>query len=145
MLDGAITVAGTTPRVGSPFNESKFAPYVNPGIDAFIGYMFDADRAELTVAPGSTVRIENRKPRVHLADKLTVVIWTRRSIADAVRDYPPKGAVQVFEGRLERQADGTFGLPVPDEPGRYVAALSIKFDARCTTGTLWSVVNIAAA
>ena len=144
VLDGAITVAGTTPSVGSAFNESKFAPYVNPGIDAFIGYMFDADAPELTVAPKSTIRIESGKPRVHLAEKLTVVIWTRRSIADAVKDYPPQGAVRVFEGRLERQADGTYELPVPDEPGRYVAALSVKFDSPCSTGTLWSVVNIAA-
>jgi hypothetical protein len=143
LLDGSIAVAGTTPNVGSAFNESKFAPYVNPGIDAFIGYMFDADAPEPNVPSGSTIRIERLKERVHLAEKLKVVIWTRRSIAEAVTDYPPKGAVVVFEGRLERQPDGSYELPVPDDPGRYVVALSVEFDSRCTTGTLWSVVNIA--
>jgi hypothetical protein len=143
LLDGSIAVAGTTPNVSSPFNESKFAPYVNPGIDAFIGYMFDADAPEPNIASGSTIRIERLKERVHLAEKLKVVIWTRRSIAEAVTDYPPKRAVVAFEGRLERQPDGSYELPVPDDPGRYVVALSVEFDSRCTTGTLWSVVNIA--
>ena len=145
VLKGSISVAGTTPRVGSPYNESKFAPYDNPGIDAFLAYMFDADAAEPNVPSGSTIRIETLKERVRLAEKLKVVIWPRRSIAEAVTDYPPKRTVVVFEGRLDRQADGSYELPVPDEPGRYVVGLSVDYDTRCTTGTLWSVVNFAAS
>jgi hypothetical protein len=139
-------VGGTRPDVGSPFNESKFAPYLNPGIDAFMAYMFDKDAPELTVASGSTMRIENRKPRrLDLAANMKVVIWTRRSIVGAIADYPPHGIVQVFEGRLELLPDGSYELPVPDAPGRYVAGLSVEFDSRCSTGTLWSVVNLAAS
>jgi hypothetical protein len=144
LLQGSITVAGTTPRVGSPFSESKFAPYINPGIDAFLGYMFDRDAPEANVASGSTIRIEGQKERVDLAEKLEVVIWTRGSLAEAVKDYPPKGAVVVDEGRLEREADGSWALPVPADPGRYVVGLSVEYATRCTTGTLWSVVNIEA-
>lgn len=143
LLDGSLKAGSTTPAVTSAFNESKFAPYVNPGIDAFIGYMFDAKAPEEAVAPGSLVRIESLKQPLHLAQRLKVVIWTRRSIAAAVTAYPPKRAVVVFEGPLERELDGTYELPVPDDPGRYVAALSVRFDSPCTTGTLWSVVNIA--
>ena len=142
LLKGSIVVGTTKPSVGSAFNESKFAPFVNPGIDAFIGYMFDPEAPEQVVAPGGTLRIENLKQQLHLGEKLNVVIWTRRSIANAVTDYPPNETVEVYEGRLERQPDGSYELPVPDAPGRYVAALSVKFDSPCTTGTLWSVVNI---
>lgn len=141
-LEGSIKVGTTTPRVGSAFNESKFAPYVNPGIDAFIGYMYDPEAPEQIVASGGTLRIETLKKRLHLDEKLTVVVWTRRSIANAVKDYPPRHTVEIFEGRLARQPDSSYELPVPDAPGRYVAALSVKFDSPCTTGTLWSVVNI---
>lgn len=144
VLKGSISAAGTTPRVGSPYNESKFAPYDNPGIDAFLAYMFDADAAEPNIPAGTTVRIEALKERVRLAEKLEVVIWTRRSLAEAVTDYPPKRTVVVFEGRLDRQADGSYEVPVPDEPGRYVVGLSVEYDTRCTIGTLWSVVNFAA-
>jgi hypothetical protein len=144
LLDESIMVGGTRPDVGSPFNESKFAPYLNPGIDAFMAYMFDKDAPELSVASGSTVRTENRKPRrLDLAANMKVVIWTRRSIVGAIADYPPHGIVQVFEGRLELLPDGSYELPVPDGPGRYVAGLSVEFDSRCSTGTLWSVVNLA--
>jgi hypothetical protein len=144
LLDGSIVVAGTTPNVGSPFNESKFAPYINPGIDAFMAYGFDAEAPELTVASGSTLRVENGKPRrLHLAGKLKVVTWTRRSIVKAITDYPPRATVEIFAGRLERQPDGSYQLPVPDEPGRWVVGLSVDFESRCTTGTIWSVVNIA--
>lgn len=142
-LKGSITVGTTTPVVGSAFNESKYAPYGNPGIDAFIGYMFDADAPEQAVEPGTTLRIDKTKPSLHLGENMTVVIWTRRSIADAVKDYPPDGMVEVFEGRLQRQAGDSYALPVPDEAGRYVAALSVRFESPCTKGTLWAVVNIA--
>jgi hypothetical protein len=145
LLKGSIAVGTTKPNVGSAFNESKFAPYVNPGIDAWIGYMFDAGAPELTVRSGNTIRIEAQKQRVHLADELMLVIWTRRSIARAVTEYPPKRTVEVFEGRLERQPNGSYELPVPDDPGRYVAAVSVEFESRCSTGTLWTVVNIAAS
>jgi hypothetical protein len=144
LLDGSIMVDGTAPSVGSPFNESRFAPYVNPGIDAFMAYMFDADAPELIVASGGTLRIDNQKPRrLDLAGKLNVVVWTRRSIVKAITDYPPKGIVEISQVRLERQPDSSYQLPVPAEPGRYVVGLSVKFESRCTTGTLWSVVNVA--
>ena len=142
VLEGSIMVGTTKPIVGSAFNESKYAPHVNPGIDAFIGYMFDPEGPEQTVASGGTLQIKSLKEQVHLGEKVTVVIWTRRSIANAVTDYPPKETDEVFEGRLERQPDGSYELPVPDAPGRYVAAMSVKFDSPCTTGTLWSVANI---
>jgi hypothetical protein len=145
VLHDSIKVGTTKPAVGSAFNESKFAPFVNPGIDAFIGYMFDADAPELGVVSGRTVRIENLKPRIELAVRMKVVIWTRRSIARAVTDYPPRATVEVSQGRLERLPDGSYELPVPEEPGRYVAALSVEFETACTVGTMWSVVNLSAA
>ena len=142
VLDGSIRVGTLKPPAGSAFNEAKYAPYVNPGIDAFIGYMFDPHGPEQIVEAGSILRIEAAKPRVHLQKKLQAVTWTRRSLAAAVRDYPPKDVVRVFEGRLERVADGSFELRVPEEPGRYVVGLSVEFDSPCTNGTLWTVANI---
>jgi len=144
LLDRSISVGGMTPRTGSPFNESRYAPYVNIGIDAFIGYMFDPKAPELSVASGTTVRIENLKPRrLDLVGRIKVITWTRRSVSTAVKDYPPNGLVEVSTVRLEAQPDGSFELPVPDEPGRYVVAVSVDFESSCSTGTLWSVVNIA--
>ena len=144
LLDDSIVAGGTKPNVGSAFNESRFAPYLNPGIDAFIGYMFDPDAPELVVPVGGTVQIENGKPRrLDLGERMKVIIWTRRSVAQAVKDYPPHGLVEVVQGRLQQQPDGSYALPVPTEPGHYVAALSVQFESKCSTGTLWSVVNLA--
>lgn len=142
LLDGSLLVGSSTLSVGSPFNEAKYQPYNNPGIDASIVYGFDPKVPAITASPDSSIRIENLKPRLHLADELDVQVWTRRSVAVAVRDYPPHGMIEVLHRRAVQQPDGSFRLPVPDEPGRYVATLSVNFDSKCTTGTMWSVVNL---
>ena len=141
LLDGSLLVGSSTPSVSSPLNEAKYQPYSNPGIDASIVFGFDPKLPAIEVAPDGSIRIENQNPRLHFADELVVDVWTRRSVADAVQDYPPHGMIEVLHRRVAQQPDGSFRLPVPEAPGRYVAGLAVNFDSKCTTGTMWSVVK----
>lgn len=142
LLGDSILVGSMTPAVGSPINEAKYAPYSNPGIDAHIAYGFDPKVPAITASPDSLIRIENQKTRLQLADMVDVHVWTRRSVADAVEDYPPHDLIEVLDLRAAQQPDGSFRFRVPGEPGRYVAAISVRFDSKCSTGTMWSVVNL---
>jgi hypothetical protein len=141
LLDHPLTVASRQVRAMSPRNESRYAPYLNPGIDAFIAYLFDKDDPAFAAAPGSTLRVEATNPALTLTD-MKVAVFTRQSIAQAVKGYPPNGTVLVLERTPAQQADGSWRLRVPDVPGRYVATMSFHFDSKCTTGDVWAVVNV---
>ena len=136
-----LTVNSREVRTISPFNDSKYTPNGSPGIDAFIAYMFDKDDPAFAAAPGSALRVEATNPALTLTD-MTLAVFTRQSIAQAVKDYPPHGTVLVLERTPARQADGSWRLRVPDAPGRYVAAMTFQFESKCTTGEIWAVVNV---
>ena len=143
LLEDALLVNSTSPAfVASPYHAGTYVPHENIGTDAFIQYGFKPKDPAIVVSPGGLVRIENQKPRLDLADTLKLVAWTRGSLAQAVKQYPPGEAVEVLDRRLERQPDGSFQFHAPEAPGRYVAALSVKYELKCVTGTLWVVVNI---
>jgi hypothetical protein len=141
VLAHPFTVASREVRTMSPRNESKYAPYINPGIDAFIAYMFDKDDPAFAAPPGGSLRVEATNPALTLTD-MSLAVFTRQSIAQAVKGYPPYGTVLVLERTPARQADGSWRLRVPEEPGRYVATMSFQFDSKCTSGEVWAVVNV---
>ena len=142
LLDGSLRIAGTTARVESPYNEARFAPYVNPGIDAFIAYLFSPQTAAIVAVPGARIQIENGEANLRLHDDMDVIVWTRTSLATAVADYPPGDLTEVLHWLPGKQADGSFSFPAPKQPGRYVAAIDVTYESRCTTGTLWTQVNV---
>ncbi len=70
--------------------------------------------------------------------------FTRRSVVGAVEDYPPAGLRQAFHRIASPRVDGSFRLRVPDEPGRYVASLTMDFEWACGTGTASAVFSLTA-
>jgi len=142
LLDGSLEVSGTAVHAFSPRNEAKFFPEVNPGIDAFPLYAFDREEPAIIAAPGTTLTIAQASPEITLSDDMTLTVYTRASVAKAIQDYPPQGAVLVLSRTPARQADGTFRLRVPQETGRYVAVVTVSYDSHCSSGTLWFVANI---
>ena len=142
LLDGSLRVGSTTVHGFSPRNEAKFAPLSNPGIDAFLVYAFDRDEPAIVAEPGTALTIERVDSDITLGNDMTLSVWTRASVARAIRDYPPIGTVLVLSRTPVKQADGTFRLRVPQEPGRYVAGVSLTYDSQCSSGELWFVVNI---
>jgi len=141
VLDHPLTVDSREVRTTSPRNESKYTQNINPGIDAFIAYLFNKDDPAFEATPGSAFRVEAPNPALTLTD-MHLAVFTRQSIAQAVKDYPPFGTVLVLERTPAPQADGSWRLRVPDEPGRYVATMSFDFESKCTTGEVWAVVNV---
>jgi hypothetical protein len=141
LFEHGLNVASHLVDLGSPRNESKYAPYVNPGIDAFIVYAFDRDDPAVPAAPGSALRVGNPKPGLALSD-MELAVFTRQSVTRAIKDYPPHGTELVLERSPAQHADGSWRLRVPAEPGRYVATIEFKFDSECSSGTAWAVVNI---
>jgi hypothetical protein len=142
VLDETIHIGSLTPRAFSPVNEARYLPFGNPGIDAFILYAFDPEAPEAAVEPGAALRLESRSDDVRLGDDLTLSVWTRASVAKAIKDYPPEGAKLVLSRTPEPQPDGSFRLRVPSEPGRYVAGVSVGYESTCSSGDLWTMVNI---
>jgi hypothetical protein len=133
----------SVPQVAfSPFNTSKFTPFVNEGIDAMIVYAFDPDQPSITAMPGAALRIEDVSDELTLGKEMDLWVWTRASVVKAVRDYPPEGTVLVLSRTPVQQAERTFGLRVPQDPGRYVAGVQLTYDSQCSSGTLWFVVNV---
>jgi hypothetical protein len=143
-LSAAIHVAGSQVIAGSPFNEAKYLPFSNPGIDAFILYAFDPEAPATLAEPGQLLRVENRSTAVRLSD-LTYWVWTRKSVVTAVADYPPGGVVEVAHRSPSVQADRSWRLRAPTEPGRYVAGLELTFDSNCASGTAWAALNLTVA
>jgi hypothetical protein len=141
VLDHPLTVASRAVRTVSPINASKYTPNASPGIDAFIAYLFDNADPAFVAAPGSALRVEVTKPGSTLTD-MTLAVFTRQSIAQAVKAYPPHGTVLVLQRTPAQEADGSWRLRVPQEPGRYVATMTFQFDSKCTTGAAWAVVNV---
>jgi hypothetical protein len=142
LLGGAMTVGATPVHAFSPRNQAKFMTVGNPGIDAFILYAFDRDEPAIVAEPGSVLKIAQASSDVTVGDAATMDVWTRASVAKAVKDYPPIGVITVISRTGARQSDGTFRLRVPEDPGRYVAGVEMSYDSRCSSGTLWFVVNI---
>ena len=133
----------SVPQVAfSPFNTSKFTPFVNEGIDAIIVYAFDPNEPSISAAPGGALRIEDVSGDLTLGNAMDLWVWTRASVVTAIKDYPPEGTVLVLSRTPVRQADGTFRLRVPQDPGRYVAGVQLTYDSQCSSGTLWFVVNV---
>ena len=126
----------------SPYNTSKFTPFENPGIDAAIVYGFDPDEPSINAPPSAALRIEDVSEAITLGDEMRLRVWTRSSVAQAVKGYPPEGTVLVLSRTPARQADGTFRLRVPEDPGRYVAGVELTYDSQCSSGTLWFMVNV---
>ena len=145
LLDRSLMVGDVAPKVDSPFNHSKYASYSHVAIDALIQYGFDPDASAVRALPGSAIRIVNRQPGLTLDKNMSFWLWTRASVADAVKRYPPEGLIEVLHGTPVQQPDGTFSLLVPDAPGRYAAGVELTYATACTTGTLWLVVNIDVA
>jgi hypothetical protein len=142
LLSGSLRVGSTTARAFSPRNEAKFAPWINPGIDAFVVYAFDRDDPAIIAAPGTALTIAQVAPGITLGKDMTLDVWTRASVARAVKDYPPHGLTLVLSRTPVKQADGTFRLRVPQAPGRYVAGVTLSYDSQCSSGALWFIVNI---
>jgi len=140
-LEHVLIVESRDVRTVSPRNESKYNQYINPGIDAFIEYLFNKDDPAFEAAPGSALRVAATNPALTLTD-MEVAVFTRGSIARAVKDYPPHGTVLVLARTPAPKADGSWRLRVPDDPGRYVATVSFHFESKCTTGDVWTVVNV---
>jgi hypothetical protein len=103
--------------------------------------MFDKDDPAFAATPGTTLRVVATNPALSLTD-MEVRVYTRQSVARAVKDYPPVGLVLVLERTPAQQADGSWRLRVPDAPGRYVATMAFDFDSKCSIGDAWAVVNI---
>ena len=141
VLEHPLKVDSRAARTVSPRNESKYTQNINPGIDAFIAYLFNKDDPAFAATPGSALRVEATNPALTLTE-MHLAVFTRHSIAQAVKDYPPQGTVLVLERTPAPRADGSWRLRVPDEPGRYVATMSFDFESKCTTGEVWAVVNV---
>lgn len=137
----ALSVDSREVRIGSPSNSAKYIPPGNPGIDAFIVYSFNKDDPAFTAAPGATLGVLATNPALTLTD-MELGVYTRQSVARAVKDYPPFGTVLVLKRSPAQQADGSWRLRVPTEPGRYVATLAFQYDSKCSSGTAWAVLNI---
>jgi hypothetical protein len=142
LLRHSIEVNSVSQHAFSPFNTSKFAPFENPGIDAIIVYGFDPDEPSITAEAGTALRIERVSDELTLGNEMNLWVWTRPSVAKAIKDYPPEGSVLVLSRTPVKHADGTFRLRVPQDPGRYVAGVELTYDSQCSSGTLWFVVNI---
>lgn len=142
LLRASIKVGSVVPDAFSPMNTGKFSLVQNEGIDAIILYAFDPAQAALKASPGAVLRVERVSPDLVLADQMQLRVWTRASVAKAVKSYPPEGAVLTLSRTPAKQADGSFKLRVPEAPGRYVATVELTYDSRCSSGTLWFVVNI---
>jgi hypothetical protein len=142
LLRHSIEVNSVSQHAFSPFNTSKFAPFENPGIDAIIVYGFDPDKPSITAEAGTALRIERVSDELTLGNEMNLWVWTRPSVAKAIKDYPPEGSVLVLSRTPVKHADGTFRLRVPQDPGRYVAGVELTYDSQCSSGTLWFVVNI---
>jgi hypothetical protein len=142
LLRDSVRVESVPQRGFSPFNTAKFGPFQNEGIDAMIEYAFDPDDTSITAVPGSALRIDEVSDDITLGDDMTLWVWTRASVAKAVKGYPPAGTVLVLSRTPVKQADGSFRLRVPQDPGRYVAGVQLTYDSQCSSGTLWFVVNI---
>jgi hypothetical protein len=140
-LSDAIHVGGSLVVAGSPFNEARYLPFSNPGIDAFILYAFDPEAPATIAEPGQLLRVENRSTAVRLSD-LSYWVWTRKSVVTAVADYPPLGVVEVAHRTPSLQADGSWRLRAPTEPGRYVVGLDLTFESACSSGTAWAAMNL---
>ncbi len=141
-LRHSITVDAEPQNAFSPFNTSKFTPFANEGIDAIILYAFDPDAASIAASSGAALRIEDVSDEITLGEQMRLWVWTRASVAKAVTDYPPEGTVLVLSRTPARQADGSFRLRVPQDPGRYVAGVELTYDSQCSSGTLWFVTNV---
>jgi hypothetical protein len=142
LLGGSLLVGSATVHAFSPRNEAKFGPWYNPGIDAFIVYAFDRDDPAIVAAPGSALTLAQASSDITIGNDMTLTVWTRASVAKAIKDYPPFGTVVVLSRTPVKQADGTFRLRVPQDPGRYVAGVELTYDSQCSSGTLWVIVNI---
>jgi len=142
LLDGSINVGSTTVRAFSPRNDAKFLPWGSFGIDAFLVYAFDPSDPAIVAAPGSALTLAQASSDITIGNDMTLTVWTRASVAKAIKDYPPFGTVVVLSRTPVKQADGTFRLRVPQDPGRYVAGVELTYDSRCSSGTLWVIVNI---
>lgn len=145
LLKGSLKIGSTKLTAVSPLNDAKFGPFGNPGIDAFILYAFDPKAAAIRAAPGVDLRVVRTTNAVSLGKDLHLSVWTRASVGKAVTAYPPTGEKLVLSRTATKQADGSFRLAMPRVTGRYVAGLEVTYDTQCSSGTLWSMVNIDVA
>src|SRR5215212_3175953 len=59
LLDQALRVGGTRPRVIDPSSRARYAPFETIPTDAFIVYLFDEDQTAIAAAAGTPLRVEN--------------------------------------------------------------------------------------
>jgi hypothetical protein len=144
-LAAPVAVGSGEARLVSPVNEAKYLPLISAGIDAHPAYAWDREGATVTAQPGEILVVSRDQPGFELLG-MTSTVWTRRSVAEATTDWPPQAPLEVVvQATPAREPDGSFRLRVPDEPGRYVAALTFGFDWTCATGQAWAVFSLDVA
>ena len=102
--------------------------------------MFEPEAAPTQVAPGATVTFSSPDPDLafSLPDPAGVRLYRRGGV---IRHNEEGGVTMgafnppvVAASDLTMQADGSFTMTAPTEPGRYVVAVEMPYESACSVG-----------